>query len=258
MTQLVELKEVCLSFDGRSVLDKVSFTLNKGKITTLVGPNGAGKSTLSKLVLGLLTPDSGQIIRSRDLRVGYVPQRLYLDPTLPLTVRRFLQLGKRGRISIEEALTRVGAEGLLDNRMQKLSGGEMQRVLLARALLVKPELLVLDEPVQGVDINGQIELYALIGQLAAEFNCAVLMVSHDLHLVMASTHEVICLNRHVCCHGEPESVARHPEFARLFGRPEQEVLAVYTHHHHCDGEHHHHEPQAPVIRLPSRNKAHSK
>ena len=142
--------------------------------------------------------------------------------------------------------------------MQKLSGGEMQRVLLARALLVKPELLVLDEPVQGVDINGQIELYALIGKLAAEFNCAVLMVSHDLHLVMASTHEVICLNRHVCCHGEPQSVARHPEFARLFGRPEQEVLAVYTHHHHCDGEHHHHEPQAPVIRLPSRNNAHSK
>ena len=240
MTQLVELKEVCLSFDGRSVLDKVSFTLNKGKITTLVGPNGAGKSTLSKLVLGLLTPDSGQITRSRDLRVGYVPQRLYLDPTLPLTVRRFLQLGKNGRLSIEEALNRVGAEDLLDNRMQKLSGGEMQRVLLARALLVKPELLVLDEPVQGVDINGQIELYALISQLAAEFNCAVLMVSHDLHLVMASTHEVICLNRHVCCHGEPESVARHPEFARLFGRPEQEVLAVYTHHHHCDGEHHHH------------------
>jgi zinc transport system ATP-binding protein len=107
--------------------------------------------------------------------------------------------------------------------------------------------------VQGVDITGQIELYALISQLAAEFHCAVLMVSHDLHLVMASTHEVICLNRHVCCHGEPESVARHPEFARLFGRPEREVLAVYTHHHHCDGEHHHHEPQAPVIRLPSRN-----
>ncbi|MFQ2258900.1 zinc ABC transporter ATP-binding protein ZnuC [Aeromonas dhakensis] len=254
MTQLVELKEVCLSFDGRLVLDKVSFTLNKGKITTLVGPNGAGKSTLSKLVLGLLTPDSGLITRSRDLRVGYVPQRLYLDPTLPLTVRRFLQLGKNGRLSIEEALNRVGAEDLLDNRMQKLSGGEMQRVLLARALLVKPELLVLDEPVQGVDINGQIELYALISQLAAELNCAVLMVSHDLHLVMASTHEVICLNRHVCCHGEPESVARHPEFARLFGRPEQEVLAVYTHHHHCDGEHHHHEPQAPVIRLPSRNQ----
>ncbi|MGL5288503.1 MAG: ATP-binding cassette domain-containing protein, partial [Aeromonas sp.] len=189
-------------------------------------------------------------------RVGYVPQRLYLDPTLPLTVRRFLQLGKNSRLSIEDALARVGAGGLLENRMQKLSGGEMQRVLLARALLVKPELLVLDEPVQGVDINGQIELYALISQLAGEFNCAVLMVSHDLHLVMASTHEVICLNRHVCCHGEPQSVARHPEFARLFGRPEQEVLAVYTHHHHCDGEHHHQDqPQAPIIRLPSHNNA---
>lgn len=134
MTQLVELKEVCLSFDGRSVLDKVSFTLNKGKITTLVGPNGAGKSTLSKLVLGLLNPDSGKIIRRRDLRVGYVPQRLYLDPTLPLTVRRFLQLGKNSRLSIEEALERVGAQELLDNRMQKLSGSPWQQTWRLRQI----------------------------------------------------------------------------------------------------------------------------
>ncbi|ENY73176.1 high-affinity zinc ABC transporter ATP-binding protein [Aeromonas diversa CDC 2478-85] len=253
MNPLVELKDVSLAFEGRTVLDKVSFSLEKGKITTLVGPNGAGKSTLSKLVLGLLTPGSGSITRVPRLRIGYVPQKIYLDPTLPLTVERFLNLARGARRSIPEVLARVGATHLQGDRMQQLSGGELQRVLLARALRVEPELLVLDEPVQGVDVSGQVELYALISELARELDCAVLMVSHDLHLVMASTHEVICLNGHVCCHGAPESVARHPEFARLFGRPEQEQLAVYTHHHHCDGEHHHHH-DTPIIRIPSRQE----
>ncbi|MFR9720593.1 zinc ABC transporter ATP-binding protein ZnuC [Aeromonas diversa] len=253
MNPLVELKDVSLAFEGRTVLDKVSFSLEKGKITTLVGPNGAGKSTLSKLVLGLLTPGSGSITRVPRLRIGYVPQKIYLDPTLPLTVERFLNLARGTRRSIPEVLARVGATHLQGDRMQQLSGGELQRVLLARALRVEPELLVLDEPVQGVDVSGQVELYALISELARELDCAVLMVSHDLHLVMASTHEVICLNGHVCCHGAPESVARHPEFARLFGRPEQEQLAVYTHHHHCDGEHHHHH-DTPIIRIPSRQE----
>ncbi|MGL5286462.1 MAG: zinc ABC transporter ATP-binding protein ZnuC [Aeromonas sp.] len=252
MTTLVELKDVCLSFEGRPVLDNISLTLDKGKITTLVGPNGAGKSTLSKLVLGLLKHDSGEILRQPRLRIGYVPQKIHLDPTLPITVERFLKLARGSRRALGEVLSRLDISDLLQNRMQQLSGGELQRVLLARALLVEPELLVLDEPVQGVDVSGQIELYALISALAGELHCAVLMVSHDLHLVMASTHEVICLNGHVCCHGAPESVARHPEFARLFGRPEQEQLAVYTHHHHCDGEHHHHHG-APVIRLPARH-----
>ncbi|WP_368163733.1 zinc ABC transporter ATP-binding protein ZnuC [Aeromonas sp. R6-2] len=252
MNPLVELKDVSLAFEGRTVLDKVSFSLEKGKITTLVGPNGAGKSTLSKLVLGLLAPDRGIINRMPRLRIGYVPQKIYLDPTLPLTVERFLKLARGARRSLTEVLARVGAEHLKESRMQQLSGGELQRVLLARALRVEPELLVLDEPVQGVDVSGQVELYALISELARELDCAVLMVSHDLHLVMASTHEVVCLNGHVCCHGAPESVARHPEFARLFGRPEREQLAVYTHHHHCDGEHHH--GAAPVIRLPSRQE----
>lgn len=254
MPPLVALENVSLAFDGRIVLDNISFQLEASKIITLIGPNGAGKSTLSKLVLGLLSPDSGKIARQPNLRIGYVPQKLYLDPTLPLTVQRFLQLGKNSRLSVEQALAQVGAENLLTQKMQKLSGGECQRVLLARALLVKPQLLVLDEPVQGVDVNGQIELYRLISELAKSLQCAVLMVSHDLHLVMASTHEVICLNRHICCHGEPQSVTRHPEFARLFGRQEQQALAVYTHHHHCDGEHHQHGPKPVVIRLPSSQK----
>ena len=251
---LIRLQHVTVTYDGQNVLDNIELSVEPGQIVTLIGPNGAGKTTLVKAVLGLLKPTRGSVWRKPKLRVGYMPQKLHVDPTLPLSVLRFLRLVPGvDRAQALDALKEVGAEKVIDSPVQSVSGGEMQRVLLARALLVKPELLVLDEPVQGVDITGQIELYALISQLAAEFNCAVLMVSHDLHLVMASTHEVICLNRHVCCHGEPESVARHPEFARLFGRPEREVLAVYTHHHHCDGEHHHHEPQAPVIRLPSRN-----
>ena len=254
MTTLVSLDNISVSFGQRRVLSDVSLDLKPGKILTLLGPNGAGKSTLVRVVLGLVTPDEGVITREEKLRIGYVPQKLHLDATLPLTVSRFLRLrpGTR-KADILPALKRVQAGHLIDAPLQKLSGGETQRVLLARALLSSPQLLVLDEPTQGVDVNGQVALYDLIDQLRRELNCAVLMVSHDLHLVMASTHEVICLNRHVCCHGEPQSVARHPEFARLFGRPEREVLAVYTHHHHCDGEHHHHEPQAPVIRLPSRN-----
>ena len=242
MTQLVELKEVCLSFDGRSVLDKVSFTLNKGKITTLVGPNGAGKSTLSKLVLGLLNPDSGKIIRRRDLRVGYVPQRLYLDPTLPLTVRRFLQLGKNSRLSIEEALNRVGAQDQLDNRMQKLSGGEMQRVLLARALLLQPEVLVLDEPMQGLDMQAEAELSDYLRSLPERHGCAMLMVSHDLHWVMQGTQRVVCLNRHICCTGSPQQVQQAPEYQALFGRHH----VFYQHHHdHCQHEDEHHHACGP-------------
>ncbi|MGL5947690.1 MAG: zinc ABC transporter ATP-binding protein ZnuC [Aeromonas sp.] len=237
MPPLVELQQVSHAFDGRLVLDNVSLRLTPGKITTLIGPNGAGKSTLSKIVLGLLTPSQGRVLKPARLRVGYVPQKLHLDASLPLTVRRFLQLGRQPLPAISAALARVQAEHLLAYPLSKLSGGELQRVLLARALLAKPELLVLDEPVQGVDISGQLALYALIAKLTRELNCAVLMVSHDLHLVMASTHEVICLNRHICCHGAPERVARHPEFSRLFGLSEQAGLALYTHHHHCDDEH---------------------
>ncbi len=238
MKQLITLDSVTVRLDERLVIDNVSLRLEAGKITTLIGPNGAGKSTLVKVILGLIVPQQGRVIRQGGVRIGYVPQRLQLDAALPMTVERFLKLAPRRGYSVNEALELVGAELLIQRQMQALSGGELQRVLLARALLSEPELLVLDEPAQGVDVTGQVELYALIDQLAGVLGCGVLMVSHDLHLVMASTHEVICLNRHVCCHGEPQSVAQHPEFARLFGRPEREQLAVYTHHHHCDEQHH--------------------
>lgn len=238
MTKLVELTEVGLSIGGNVILENVSLTLMRGEILTIVGPNGAGKSSLIKLVLNLITGHTGTLWQKSGLRVGYVPQKLHLDTVLPLTVARFMSLSHGRRLTVAQALAKVGAERLADRAMQALSGGELQRILLARALMMQPELLILDEPAQGVDVHGQTELYGLIKQLADELQCGVLMVSHDLHLVMASTHSVICLNKHICCHGEPEDVARHPEFARLFGRPELAQLAVYTHHHDCDDEHH--------------------
>ncbi|OAT78562.1 zinc ABC transporter ATP-binding protein ZnuC [Mangrovibacter phragmitis] len=232
MNNLVSLENVSVSFGQRRVLSDISFSLKPGRILTLLGPNGAGKSTLVRVVLGLVVPDEGRINRDRGLRIGYVPQKLQLDATLPLTVSRFLRLRPGVKKSdLLPALKRVNAAHLLEAPMQKLSGGENQRVLLARALMNSPQLLVLDEPTQGVDVNGQLALYNLIDQLRKELDCAVLMVSHDLHLVMAKTDDVLCLNHHICCSGTPESVSMHPEFIAMFGTTGAEQLAVYRHHH---------------------------
>ncbi|EHD21836.1 MULTISPECIES: zinc ABC transporter ATP-binding protein ZnuC [Brenneria] len=232
MSTLVSLNNISVSFGSRKVLSDISLSLQPGRILTLLGPNGAGKSTLARVVLGLLSPTAGTLQKTPGLRIGYVPQKLHLDPTLPLTVSRFMRL--RPGIKPQDilpALKRVQAAHLLQQPMQKLSGGENQRVLLARALMNHPQLLVLDEPTQGVDVNGQLALYDLINQLRQEFNCGVLMVSHDLHLVMAKTDEVLCLNQHVCCSGTPEVVSLHPEFLAMFGQRGAEQLAVYRHHH---------------------------
>ena len=232
MSFLLSLKNVSVNFGQRRVLSDISLTLQPGRILTLLGPNGAGKSTLVRIVLGLLKPSAGSLDRPNDLRIGYVPQKLQLDTTLPLTVDRFMRLrpGVK-REDILPALKRVQATHLLNYPLQKLSGGETQRVLLARALLNEPQLLVLDEPTQGVDVNGQVALYDLINQLRHELNCGVLMVSHDLHLVMAKTDEVLCLNHHICCSGTPEAVSQHPEFISMFGPRGAEQLAIYRHHH---------------------------
>ncbi|MFC3395782.1 zinc ABC transporter ATP-binding protein ZnuC [Brenneria rubrifaciens] len=232
MSTLVSLNKISVTFDRREVLSDISLSLRAGRILTLLGPNGAGKSTLVRVVLGLLSPTSGTLQKTPGLRIGYVPQKLHLDATLPLTVSRFMRLrpGVKQQ-DVLPALKRVQAAHLLEQPMQKLSGGETQRVLLARALLNQPQLLVLDEPTQGVDVNGQLALYDLINQLRKEFNCGVLMVSHDLHLVMAKTDEVLCLNQHICCSGAPEEVSLHPEFLAMFGHRGAEQLAVYRHHH---------------------------
>ncbi|MCU5775894.1 zinc ABC transporter ATP-binding protein ZnuC [Erwiniaceae bacterium BAC15a-03b] len=243
MPSLITLENISVSFGQRRVLSDVSLKLEPGRILTLLGPNGAGKSTLVRVVLGLIAPSAGKLDRPAGLRIGYVPQKLHLDSTLPLTVDRFMRLrpGVK-RADILPALKRVQAGHLLEYPLQKLSGGETQRVLLARALLNNPQLLVLDEPTQGVDVNGQVALYDLIDQLRRELNCGVLMVSHDLHLVMAKTDEVLCLNQHICCSGTPEVVSTHPEFISMFGPRGAEQLAIYRHHHN-----HRHDLQGRII-----------
>ncbi|NBI52835.1 zinc ABC transporter ATP-binding protein ZnuC [Photobacterium alginatilyticum] len=254
MTTLVELQTVTVTFSERHVLDQVSIKLERGQITTLIGPNGAGKSTLVKVITGLRKPTAGKVIRKKGLRIGYVPQKLQLNASLPLSVDRFMRLaGRYSNNDRIEALKLVGGTHLHHSNMHSLSGGEMQRVLLARALLQSPDLLVLDEPVQGVDVNGQLELYSLIQSLRDKLNCAILMVSHDLHLVMAKTDNVICLHHHVCCSGAPEAITSHPSYVALFGTQQSEQLALYHHHHNHEHDlagspvgpcqHHHHEQQ---------------
>lgn len=241
MSALLTVEHLSVKLGTIQVLSDISFTLQQGEILTLLGPNGAGKSTLVRIILGLIKPDRGYCTLQRGVRVGYVPQKLALDATMPLTVERFLRLRPNVQArDIEPVLARVAVERLLNAPLQKLSGGELQRVLLARALLSSPQLLVLDEPTQGVDVNGQYALYELIEQLRDELNCAVLMVSHDLHIVMAKTDRVLCLNRHLCCSGTPEAVSADPAFQSLFGW-RNAPLAFYPHHHdhvHTDGTDH--------------------
>ena len=240
---LAEASEVHISFAGNTVLSDVDLAVREREIVTLIGPNGSGKSTLVRLVLGLLEPDRGRVFLKPGLRIGYMPQRLVIDDALPLTVDRFLRLGGKATSQARlAALGEVDVERLADAPMQKISGGELQRVLLARALLREPDLLVLDEPAQGVDMTGQAELFKLITGIRDRRGCGVLMVSHDLHLVMASTDHVVCLNQHVCCTGHPETVTRHPAYIELFGRFATGQLAVYTHQHD-----HHHGPDGEVV-----------
>ena len=232
---LVEAVGVSARYGRHVVLDHVNLTLKAGRIVTLIGPNGSGKTTLVRILLGLETASAGSIARRAGLKVGYMPQHMPLDPVLPLSAGRFLALaGADGRAVISRGLTEVGAAAVIDSPFHGLSGGELQRVLLARALLRDPDLLVLDEPLRGVDVTGQVELYDLINRIRRTRGCGVLMVSHDLHLVMAETDEVVCLNHHVCCAGRPEAVTTHPEYLALFG-PAADRFAVYTHRH--DHEH---------------------
>ncbi len=238
---LVAVEGLEVRFGATRALTQVALTVDEGEVVTLIGPNGAGKSTLVRAVLGLIAPSSGRVWRRPGLRIGYVPQRMTIDPVLPLTVARFLSLARPGSAApgsasrIVTALERVAAAALAGQSIHELSGGEFQRVLLARALMREPELLVLDEPVQGVDFAGQIALYDLIGRLRETLGLGVLMVSHDLHVVMAATDRVVCLNHHVCCSGAPEAVSRNPEYTALFGAAAARGLAIYSHHH--DHEH---------------------
>ncbi len=229
---LVHARGISVRFGRRTVLDAVDLSVRAREIVTVVGRNGAGKSTLIRVALGIVRPDSGAVARPPGLRVGYSPQHIQRDPIMPITVRRFLTLGASApREKLESVLEEVGAGPILDHPLADISGGEMQRVLLARALLREPDLLVLDEPLAGVDVASQSELYRLIAGIRDRHGCGVLLVSHDLHLVMAATDIVVCLNRHVCCTGQPQTILRHPEFVSLFGPSVSETLAAYRHSH---------------------------
>ena len=230
-TTLVSASNIGINFSGRQILQHVDLQVKQRQVVTLIGPNGAGKTTLVRIVLGLLQPHTGQVTRAAGLRIGYMPQKLHIEATLPMTVKRFLQLAYHARQTpVDEVLREVRISHLMGQQINEISGGELQRVLLARALIQSPQLLVLDEPAQGVDVGGQAELYQLINEIRDRHNCGVLMISHDLHLVMATTDEVICLNQHICCHGKPEHVSTDPSYLALFGRREPN-LAIYTHHH---------------------------
>ena len=242
---LVSLDDAGVCVSDKWLVRGVSLNVHQGEIVTLIGPNGSGKSTTAKVALGVINPSEGNAQRKRNIRVSYVPQKLVLDWTVPLTVNRFMTLTHLANESdIQRALSSTGTEHLKNAQVRNLSGGEFQRVLLARAVVNAPELLVLDEPVQGVDFNGEIALYHLIEKIRTEFNCGIILISHDLHLVMSSTDRVICLNGHVCCSGSPEAVALAPEFRTLFGDRAANELAFYKHNHD-----HEHSPDRTVREL---------
>ncbi len=229
---LLEADALSYSAGGRLILDRVSFALEAAQITTIIGPNGAGKTTLANIVTGLVTGFEGRIRRRDGLRIGYLPQKVYVNRLMPLTVERLLQLTRPATdAEIDAALAQTEVGYLRGRQVRSLSEGELKRVLLARTTLGSPELIVLDEPTAGVDVTGEIRMYELIGELRTRLRCAVLLVSHDLHLVMSQTDQVLCLNQHLCCSGQPESVSRHPEYLALFGQAAGDSIAVYTHHH---------------------------
>lgn len=241
MAALLSARGVDVRFGARSVLHKIDFELKAGEIVTVVGPNGSGKSTLLRILIGALTPSAGVVQRAPDLRIGYVPQRVAVDTALPMTVERFLALPKPcARDQVLQALQEADVPEIAGRQLAALSGGQLQRVLLARALLAKPQVLVLDEATQGLDQAGSAAFYRRIESVRQSLGCAVLLVSHELHVVMSASDRVVCLNGHVCCHGTPEVVASRPEYRALFGHGTQGALALYRHEHdhvHDHGAH---------------------
>ncbi|MAZ02494.1 MAG: zinc ABC transporter ATP-binding protein ZnuC [Sneathiella sp.] len=245
MGELLSARGVSVLRDGNSILENVSLSIGEKDFITIIGPNGAGKSMLLKCMMGFYAPSEGDVFRRDGLKIGYVPQRLVADHTVPIRVRRFLTLRKKaGKAKLATVAEETAIEDILDKPLHVLSGGELQRVLLARALLDDPDLLVLDEPAQNLDVTGQLAFYKLIEKIYAERDVSILMVSHDLHLVMSSTREVVCLFHHICCSGEPHMVTRDPEFISLFGNDMARLMAVYNHSHDHDHDHdhaHHHD-----------------
>ena len=215
----------------------ISLEINQGQIVTLIGPNGSGKTTTAKMILNILNTDEG-LVKGHANKMAYVPQKINIDWTMPLRVIDFMKItNSLNNTQINESLVMTGVDKLLYNQIHSLSGGEFQRVLIARAIAKKPDLLVLDEPVQGVDFNGEIALYNLIKEISVNLNCGILLISHDMHFVMSTTDHVICLNGHICCSGSPSNVVKNPEYIKLFGQHNSETLSYYQHQH--DHSHNH-------------------
>ena len=228
---LVKLENAGVQRTSKWLVKGISFEISQGQIVTLIGPNGSGKTTTAKMILNIMNADEGQITRNTD-KMAYVPQKINIDWTMPLRVIDFMKITNNlNDNQVIESLTTTGVDKLLYNQIHNLSGGEFQRVLIARAIAKKPDLLVLDEPVQGVDYNGEIALYNLIKKISVNLNCGILLISHDMHFVMSTTDHVICLNGHICCSGTPSSVVKNPEYIKLFGEHNSETLSYYQHHH---------------------------
>ena len=228
---LVKLENAGVQRMSKWLVKGISFEISQGQIVTLIGPNGSGKTTTAKMILNIMNADEGQITRNTD-KMAYVPQKINIDWTMPLRVIDFMKItNKLNNNQVIESLTTTGVDKLLYNQIHNLSGGEFQRVLIARAIAKKPDLLVLDEPVQGVDYNGEIALYNLIKKISVNLNCGILLISHDMHFVMSTTDHVVCLNGHICCSGTPSSVVKNPEYIKLFGEHNSETLSYYQHHH---------------------------
>jgi len=231
-SNLVRMDDVGFRRDGKWLIRHVSFTVQPGQIITIVGPNGSGKSTTLKVLTGILKPSEGKVISNKSLKIGYVPQSLAVDGTMPISVRRMMNLaGNVKTDAIDATMARFHIDHLANSQVQSLSGGEFQRLLLARAIMARPQLLVLDEPSQGVDFSGQMEIYDYIREYRDQTGASVVLVSHDLHLVMAATDQVICINGHVCCSGTPEGVANNPQYLEMFGPHAAQALAIYRHNH---------------------------
>lgn len=229
---LAKLENIVLKINGQQIIDKVSLNLRKGEITTLIGPNGGGKTSIARILLGVLQPTSGTITKDLKIKIGYMPQKIEIDKTIPMTVDDFLKLSPQKIIfddHIKSLILRLKLDQILNKQIHNLSGGQMQKVLFLRAIINKPDLLVLDEPTQYMDTNGTEEFYQIIDEIRKAQNCAILLISHDLYMVMQKTDFVFCVNRHICCHGSPESINQHPEYLSLFGN--RTALAVYQHHH---------------------------
>ena len=228
---LIDISKLEVKYGSKKVLQNINLSLNANEIVTIVGPNGSGKTTLFKAIIGSVPLSKGKISIKPNLRIGYVPQQLKVDQTLPITVERFLKLATRNNNDIEKMIAFFGSENIFREQINSLSGGQMQRVLLARALVNKPEILLLDEATRGLDQPGIASFYRKIENISKETNCAVLMISHDLHVVMRASDRVICVNGHICCQGTPENVATSPEYQTLFGSNIDGSFALYRHKH---------------------------